>query len=212
MSEAEQIAGLERALVERANQLAEEYRASARQQHDRLVDEANKRLRDDEERQLAAAKALGERAYQQRVQAAELELGAELDRLRLELVTRVLQRLPQRLAELAADDPHYLPLLKSWLREGAEAIESNELVVQLGARDLAHLKKDWDKIAREAAPGKRLTLGTEPIACSGGVLIESTERNIRIDNSFEGRQERMSEALQNAIAEHLVPPSATGGE
>lgn len=211
MSEADQIAGLEKALVERATKLAEEYRASARQQHDRLVEEANKRLREDEERQLAAAKALGERAYQQHVQAAELELGADLDRLRLELVTRVLARLPPRLAQLAADERHYLPLLKSWLREGAEAIESDELVVQLAAHDLARLKKDWDKIAREAAPGKRLALG-EPIACSGGVLIESSERNIRIDNSFEGRQERLSEALQNAIAEQLVPASVTGGE
>ncbi len=212
MSEADQIAGLEKALVERANKLAEEYRASARQQRDRLVEEVNKRLREDEERQLIAAKALGERAYQQHVQAAELELHAEIDRLRLELVTRVLARLPQRLTELAADERHYLPLLKSWLREGAEAIESAELVVQLGARDFARLKKDWDKIAREAAPGKRLALAAEPIACSGGVLIESSERNIRIDNSFEGRQERMSEALQNAIAEQLVPASVTGGE
>jgi V/A-type H+-transporting ATPase subunit E len=211
MSEADQIAGLERALVERANKLAEEYRASARQQHDRLVEEANKRLREDEERQLAAARALGERAYQQRVQAAELELGAELDRLRLELVTRVLARLPQRLAELAADERHYLPLLKSWLREGAAAIESDELVAQLSARDLARLKKDWDKIAKESAPGKRLALGAS-VACSGGVLIESKQRDIRIDNSFEGRQERMSEALQNAIAEQLVPPSVMGGE
>ena len=38
------------------------------------------------------AKALADRTYQQRVQAAELELGAELDHLRLELVSAVLSR------------------------------------------------------------------------------------------------------------------------
>lgn len=212
MSEADQIGDLETALVDRANKLAAEYVANGREEHARLLAEAAQRLRADEERQLAAAKAQAERVYQQEVQAAELGLRAELDRLRLELVTKVLADLPQRLEELAADEKRYLPLLRAWLREGAAAIEHTELVVQLNARDLQRLKKGWDSLAKAAAPGKHLVLAAEPIACSGGVLIESADRNIRIDHTFEGRRERLGDELQNAIAEQLVPPSATGSD
>lgn len=211
MSDIDEITGLETALVDRANKLAEEYLTHGRQEHDRLLEEAGQRLRADEERATAAAKAQAERAYQQQVQSAELELRAELDRQRLELVNTVLGHLPARLQQLAEDELRYLPLLRGWLREGAATIERDELVVEANARDLQRLKKNWEGIAQEAAPGKRLALAGEPIACSGGVLITSTDRNIRIDNTFEGRLERLGEQLQNAIAERLGSASGMGG-
>lgn len=209
MSEAEQIAGLESALIDRANKLADEYLANGRQEHERLLAEAQQRLHLEEEHETASARALADRTYQQRVQAAELDLRAEMDRLRLEMVNGVLGQLPARLAELAADEARYLPLLREWLREAAAAIEQEELTVQLNARDLQRLGRNWDAIVRETAPGKRVALSAEPMACAGGVLVTSADGRIRVDNTFEGRQERMSEALQNAIAEQLAP--ATGG-
>jgi V/A-type H+/Na+-transporting ATPase subunit E len=205
MSETDQVTGLESALIDRANKLAEEYLANGRQDHERLMTEAKQRLHLEEEHETAAAKTLADRIYQQRVQAAELDLRAELDRLRLELVTAVLSLLPARLAELAADDKRYLPLLRGWLRDGVAAIEQDSVTVQLNAHDLQRVRGDWDAIAREAAPGKRLTLSAEPIPCSGGVLVISADGRIRVDNTFEGREERMSEGLQNLIAEQLAP-------
>lgn len=211
MSEADQVSGLEAALVERANKLAAEYVARGRQERDRLLAEVRQRLRADEERAGSAARAQAERAYQQQVQAAELQLRAELDQLRLELVTRVLVRLPARLEQLAADERHYLPLLRAWLREGADAIEHHELVAELNARDSQRLGREWDAIAKDAAPGKRLALAGAPIDCLGGVRITSADGNIRIDHTFEGRQERLGEQLLNAIAERLTL-AATGGD
>lgn len=209
MSEAEQISGLETALIDRANKLAEEYLAKGRQEQGRLLAEAKQRLHLEEEHETAAAKALADRTYQQRVQAAELELGTELDHLRLELVSTVLRHLPARLAQVVEDEPHYLPLLRAWLQEGAAAIEHDALVAQFNARDRARVAGNWAVIAAEAAPGRRLTLAAEPLDCAGGVLVTSADGRIRVDNTFEGRQERMDEQLQNAIAEHLT--SATGG-
>ncbi len=209
MSEADQITGLESALIDRANKLAEEYLANGRQEHDRLLAEAKQRLHLEEEHETAAAKALADRVFQQRVQAAELELQADLDRLRMELVAAVLGHLPARLEQIAADESRYLALLHTWLRAGAAAIEQAELTVQLNARDLQRVMGGWEEIAREAAPEKRLALSPEPLACSGGVLIISADRNIRVDHTFEGRRERMDELLQNAIAEQLAP--GTGG-
>jgi V/A-type H+-transporting ATPase subunit E len=211
MSETDEIGGLETALVDRANKLADEYIANGRQEHERLLAEASQRLHADEERATAAAKAQGERTYQQQAQAAELQLRAELDRLRLELVNTVLSHLPARLEQLAADEQRYLPLLRAWLREGASAIERDELTVEVNARDLQRLKTDWGRIAQEVAPAKHLTLADQPIACSGGVLITSADRNIRVDHTFEGRQVRLDEQLQHVIAERLMPVTGTGG-
>lgn len=211
MSETDEIGGLESALVDRANKLADEYVANGRQEHEHLLAEANQRLHADEERATAAAKLQAERIYQQQVQAAELQLRAELDRLRLELVTTVLSHLPGRLEQLAADEQRYLPLLRAWLREGASAIERDDLTVEANARDLQRLKKDWESVVKEVAPTKHLALSGQPIPCSGGVLITSADGNIRVDHTFEGRQVRLGEQLQNVIAERLMPATNVGG-
>jgi len=120
-------------------------------------------------------------------------------------INAVLDDLPARLAELAGNDASYLPLLRDYLREGAESIERDELVVRVNARDLPRLRKDWEKYAKEAAPGKRLTLSPETLDGTGGVLIVSSDGNIRLDNTFEGRMERLEETLQSAVAERLMP-------
>lgn len=212
MSETDQISGLESALVERANKLAAEYIADGHREHDRLLEDAGQRMRLEEDHETSAAKTQAERAYRQQVQAAELQLRANLDRMRMDLVNKVLDRLPARWEELAADEQRYLPLLRTWLREGAAVIERNDLMVQANERDLPRLEKDWNNIAKDVAPDKRLTLSNEPIACSGGVLITSADGNIRLDHTFEGRRERLDELLQNTVAERLAPQSVMEGK
>ncbi len=205
MNEADQIGGLEAALTERANKLAAEYLEYARQTHEQILADGKMRLHLEEEREVLAAKAHAERIYQQQVQAAELQLHAELDRLRIQLVQSVLDRLPERLAQLAADEQRYLPLLRVWLREGAQAMERDELVVQVNRRDWQRLQAGWDDFARQAVPDKKVRLSAETIECSGGMLLVSADNDIRFDNTFEGRLERMSETMQTTINERLGP-------
>jgi V/A-type H+-transporting ATPase subunit E len=216
-SETDNISGLEAALVERAQKLAKEQLAGGHQARERILAETRQRLHIEEEREVLAAKAQAGRAYQQRVQAAELDLRADLDRLRWELVHTVLAKLPARLEELTADEPCYLPLLLAYLREGAQAIECDELVAHLNQPDWQRFRHDWEKLARQAAPGKRLTLSPETLNSTGGVLVASTDGNIRFDNTFEGRMERLGEALQGTVAERFEPspsplPSPARGE
>jgi V/A-type H+-transporting ATPase subunit E len=207
MSDANDISGLEAALAERARKLSEEHLANGHQAREWILAETWQRLRIEEEREVLAAKAKAERAYQQRVQAAELNLRAELDCLRWELAGAALAKLNARLSALAADEARYLPLLCDYLRGGAQAIERDELVAQFNARDLQRLQKNWEQYAKETVPGKHLTLSPEPLNTIGGVLIVSADRDIRFDNTFEGRIERLDETLQGAIAERLMPQS-----
>ena len=205
MSDADDISGLENALEERARKLSEEHLINGRQARELMLAETRQRLQLREEREVLAAKAGAERLYQQRVQAAELDLRAGLDRLRWELINAALPKLNERLVVLAADEAHYLPLLRNYVSESAQAIERDELVANFNARDLQRLQQDWAQFAAEAAPGKHLTLSPDPLNCIGGVLIVSADRAIRCDNTFEGRMERLAETLQGVIAERLLP-------
>jgi V/A-type H+/Na+-transporting ATPase subunit E len=152
-----------------------------------------------------AASAAAERAYQQQVQAAELAQRAERDRLRWTLIGAVLDNLPTRLTALTADETRYLPLLLAYLRDAAQAIERDSLVVQVNARDMQRLQPGWDTHAQAAAAGKRLTLSPTAIDTLGGVVVTSAEGDIRVDHSFEGRMERMRIALYGAVAAQLFP-------
>lgn len=213
MSDAEQISGLESALAERARKLAEEHLANGRLERGRLLAETRQRLDIEKEREVLAAKVHAEHAYRQQVQAAELDLRAALDRVRQELSDAALARLPAHLSAFADDEARYLPMLQNYLREAALAIERDELVAHLNARDLQRLQPNWTHHAGEAAPGKKLSLSPKPLTCIGGVQVVSRDGDIRFDNTFEGRMEKRDEALRSAVAERLMPsPSPTRGE
>lgn len=203
MSDADDISGLENALAERAKKLAAEHLDSGHQARERILADTRQRLLIEQEREVLAAKAAAERAYQQQVQAAELDLRAELDRLRRELAAAALAKLPRHLTELAADEARYPPLLQSYLREAAQAIERDELVVHCNAHDRQSLLKEWERHSETAAPGKRLSLAEQPMHCTGGVQVESSDGDIRYDNTFEGRMDRLDETLQGVLAERL---------
>lgn len=207
MSDVDDVSGLETALMERARKLSEQRLANGRQARDLILLEARQRLRIAEERETIAAKTQAERIYQQRVQAVELDLRAQLDRLRWQLANDALAKLRARLAALAGDEPKYLSVIGALLRECAEAIDRDELVVHCNRRDLPRLQRVWAQLAQQAAPNKRLSLSQETLEASGGVTVVSADGVIRFDNTFEGRIERLAESLQGFIAERLTPQS-----
>lgn len=197
------IEDLESALLFRAEALADEYLNGAERLRGQIIEDANKMLRLREEREILAAKAGAERLYRQRVQAAEIKMQEELDHLRWTLVQSVLEDVNSRLAQLAGDDEAYLPLLKRLLSQGARAIEREELTAHVNQRDLAQLAPRWADIVKEAGAGKRVTLSPQPIETAGGLLIESADGRIRVDNTFEGRMERLQTEMYRAINERL---------
>lgn len=201
----DQTAGLESALLAHAQKLAAEYLADAGKVKQQIIEDSNKQLRVEEEREVLSAKARAERLYQQRVQAAELDLRGELDRARWGLIEAVLDALPARLAALAQDESRYLPLLRQWLREGAQAIERDQLIVRANRRDLPLLRREWPRLLREDIPRKTAQLSDEPLDSLGGVLVGSADDQIRLDSTFEGRMERLEVALQRTVAHVLMP-------
>lgn len=202
---------LEAALLARAKALAEEHLVNARRACDQIISDANEHLRLREEREILQAKTQAERGYRQRVQAAEIKHQEELDRLRWDLVRGVVERLPRELEKLAADDKTYLPLLRRFLARAVAAIEDPEIVAAVNARDHERLAKTWEEFVREAGVTQHVVLAPEPIVSIGGVQVRNVDNTIRIDNTFEGRLERLQEALHEVVTERLFASTANMG-
>lgn len=208
MNKPSPIGELESALLARARALAEEHLAQATSACARIAAETNERLRLREEREILAAKAAAERAFRQRQQAAEIKQQEETDRLRWNLVLGMMDRLASELEQLSRDEKAYLPLLRRLLAQAAGAIEDRELVAELNARDRARLAAGWDAFCRDAGAGKRIVLAPETIDCLGGVRVRNAADTVRVDNSFEGRLDRLQGALHQVAMERLF---ATAG-
>ncbi|MCW8907389.1 MAG: V-type ATP synthase subunit E family protein [Sedimenticola sp.] len=203
----EQVQELESAILQRANRLAVEYRERAERSRDNILQEAHKRLHLREEREVLLAKSKAERTFRRQVQANELKLQKEMDHLRWNLVTTVRNQLGDRLRQLADDEARYLPLLKSLLISAAGQFTETRLLASVNARDLGRLQPGWPEFAA-AVENREVILSNTPIETAGGIVVSNEAGDIRINNSFEGREERLVERINQIILERLFPATS----
>lgn len=211
MNKQAQINELEAALIARAKALADEHLANAGRARDQVLADANERQHLREEREILAAKATAERTFRQRQQAAEIKQQEEIDRLRWNLVQNVMSRLTAELERIGKDEKTYLALLHKLLAQAAGVIDERELVAELNARDHARLSRDWEAFCRDAGVKQRIVLAPDPVTSLGGVRVRNANDTIRVDNRFEGRLERLQEALYQVVMERLFASTANIG-
>jgi V/A-type H+-transporting ATPase subunit E len=200
-----QVLELEKAILARAERLANEYRERGQRSRDNILREASERLRLREQREESIAKSLGERTFRQQVQASELKLQSHLDRVRWNLVTDVERRLRDRMETYMQDEAVYFDILKAYLAQAAGQIESDQLVAEVNLRDHQRLAPRWDEFARAAVPDKTVRLSPDPIETLGGIRVTSADGLIRAENTFEGRLERLRTRVEQVILERLLP-------
>jgi V/A-type H+-transporting ATPase subunit E len=211
MNPTDQVAALEQAIFERARNLAEEHLRQANRSRERILVDSADRLRLLEEKEVLLAKSRAEREFRRHVQSSEIRMQAELDRLRWGLVQSVLQGVSARLSELQADDETGLKLLGALVTEAASAIERDRLIARVSDLDHRRLAERWDERLRDAVDGKTIELSPDPCPCSGGVMVESEDGRILVDNTFEGRMARLESDLERVILERLFPAAAQMG-
>lgn len=208
-----QVEELERAILARAERLAGEYRERAQRSRDSILREASEKLRLREEREESLAKAMGERSYRQQVQASELKMQTQLDRMRWNLVVDVEHRLADRMRLFMRDERTYHAWLDRLILGAAELIEDPAIVIAANIQDQRHLFERWDAIVKALPPGKTAELApsTEVIPTVGGVLVTSKDGRIRVDQTFEGRLARVRPKIQQMILERLLPSGVESG-
>jgi V/A-type H+-transporting ATPase subunit E len=200
-----QVEELEAAILSRAERLAGEYHERAERSRDRILREAAEQLRLREEREVLIAKSLADRTYRRKVQSSELKLHAHMDHLRWNLVRGVEQRLKEKMRAFVEREKEYFRALQGYLAQGARLIERDELVAELNARDQQRLEGRWEAFVEEAVRDKRIVLSSNAIDTLGGVLVRTADARIRLDNTFEGRRDRLRPRLHQIIVERLIP-------
>lgn len=205
MTPQEQAEALEKAIFDRASSLADEHRRQAEHLSEQILRDAQERLSRFEEQVEKQATSRADREYRRLIQAAEIRMQAELDRMRWGLVESVLSSVKQRLEQLRTDPDAYNTLLLRLLTEAAKEIPEERLVVRVGEADYERIKESWESLTGVAAPDKVLSLSTEHFPCSGGVMVENEAGRTRMNNTFEGRLERLRPVLQRSIVKHLFP-------
>lgn len=194
----------------RAQQLADQFAEQAQRTHDALLRDAAERVRQREQREEAVARAMGDRHYRQRVQAAELKLQSNLDRVRWNLVRAVESRLEERMRALRADTAAYPGYLRGLLLEGAAQLGGGELRVRADRSDHALVEGLLQQL-RDELGGQGVTLDPEPVQTVAGLLLQSADGRVRVDQTFEGRLARLRPQLQQVILERLFPVSSEPG-
>lgn len=205
-----QAADLEAALIARAELLAQEFLSSAASRREEILSEAHERLHLREEHEMLAARAAAEKLQRQQVQSAEIRLAGEFDRLRWALAQSVLTQLDEALVALTNDESKYLPILAAFIQAGAAAIEADTIVVQLNAQDLARLNKRWEIFSKDLAPGKTLKLSQQILHSTGGALLHDSDNRVRVNQTFEGRKQRMNQTLIQVVMERLFSSAPAG--
>ncbi|MEW8137175.1 MAG: V-type ATP synthase subunit E family protein [Candidatus Thiodiazotropha endolucinida] len=200
-----QVEALEKAILERAELMANECHSRAEAGRKNILREASERLHLREEKETLLAKSLADRAYLRKVQADELKLHSKMDHMRWNLVQVVVDRLQQRMQALTRDEAKYTELLKAFLQQAAKQIEEQRLMVSVNAKDLRRLKPQWEALTSSLATGKVFELKEESIVTIGGCLITTADKRVQIDHTFEGRLTRLERKVHQALVERLLP-------
>lgn len=196
---------LERSIMARAEELAQEFHDKANRQRDNILRDAAERLHMAEEREVLVAKADAERHFHRVTQASELKMQARLDQLRWELVQSIQTRLQGQMLKLRSDRGTYRKWLVSMIRDAAELLPEGPLTAEVNSDDLQWLPAEWSKLIDEAAPGREISLAESATWGSGGVRLRTVDNRAQVDNRFEGRLSRMEASVQRVILQTLFP-------
>jgi V/A-type H+-transporting ATPase subunit E len=205
-----QVESLEKAILERAQMMADECAHRAQAGRKNILREASDRLHLREEKETLLGKSQADRAFLRKVQADELKLRSKMDHMRWNLVQVVIDRLPERMRAMAEDESGYVEWLAQLLTHAASQIDQDRLLVAVNNEDLRRLKPRWETLTSNLVAGKQFELSDQGIDTVGGCLISTPDGRVQIDHTFEGRLDRLKRKIHQALVERLLPPIGEG--
>jgi len=203
MSSELKVEDLEKALIQRANDLADEYLQRAKRSHDHFIEDENERLQLREEKEIMTAKMLADCTYRSQVQSSELEVQKKLDQLRWQLIKNVVSEAKEQIKQVVNNKQEYQQLIIEFIKHSLSAINSNHLIVEFNQKDYKNLQPLWPEIIEQIDSEKNIELSKQFHHMSGGIIVYNHKHSMRIDNTFEGRIERLSENIHQLVAEEF---------
>jgi V/A-type H+-transporting ATPase subunit E len=160
----------------------------AEQQARHIIENARNEAQQEAERILAMGKIQSENIKQIHISKAYQEARREASNVKEHIIDECFTLAFQRLSEIP--DDRYNTIITQLMREGKKKLGSSCGVVISGERDREMAKM-------EKVPVKGI------IATSGGVILQSEDGKIAIDNTFEGILKRKRNTIRIEVGQLL---------
>ncbi len=178
--------------------------SEAQKEAEKIKAEARKRAEARAEWILRKAQTQAETEKQRIIANARLEVRKKRLEIQEALIREVIDALRERLAELPEDE--YFPMLVDLTAKAIEELGAERVILKSNARTLGLIRNRFDefkgalseKLGREVS----IELGDE-VQTIGGVVVETPDGAVRVDNTFEARIERFEGELRAEIAKAL---------
>lgn len=107
-------------------------------------------------------------------------------------------------SKASSGDEEYENSLTKMIKEAADEIGSDDLIIQLNEADTNKFKQDLSSQGSDSfeIEGINFTIG-EPIDAIGGAVLKTTNGDIEVNNTIEARLERFKSILRSEVAEIL---------
>lgn len=104
----------------------------------------------------------------------------------------------------SSGDDEYEDSLSKMIKEAADEIGGDNLIIQLNEADTEKFKKELSATGSDSfqLEGINFTLG-EPIDAMGGAILKTVNGDIEVNNTIEARLERFKSILRSEVAEIL---------
>jgi len=104
----------------------------------------------------------------------------------------------------SSGDEEYINSLSKMIKEAADELGGNDLILQLNEADTKKIKDDLSSQGSDSFElgGINFTLG-EPIDAIGGAVLKTANGDVEVNNTIEARLERFKSILRSEVAEIL---------
>ena len=104
----------------------------------------------------------------------------------------------------SSGDEEYTDSLSKMIKEAADEIGGDDLILQLNEADTQKFKDDLSSQGSDSfeIDGIKFTLG-EPIDAIGGAVLKTANGDIEVNNTIEARLDRFKSILRSEVAEIL---------
>ena len=152
---------------------------------------------------LENGKKQSEMRYQQIISEAKMNARrAKLD-AKEDVIEAAFSQATGELKEKAAEGgDEYKDSLSKMIKEAADEIGGNDLIIQLNEADTNKFKQEISSDNTFELDGIKFQLG-EPIKTIGGAILKTSNGDIEVNNTIEARLERYKSILRSEVADVL---------
>jgi len=198
----DQVSLLCREIQKKGQAEAEKILSRAGEQAERIVRDAEEKIRGELENRLRQKRQSAFLEARQLKDGATLQAGKQLLLAKESLLNELLQETRQRLISIR-DGAGYPAMLQSLILKAVAEIPEKQCWIQVREHDQP-LVSDAFLQALMQDNERRLELMTEPAAISGGCLVYSFDRKMLVDFSFSALLTRAQPRLRELLASELL--------